>query len=256
MKVIILAGGLGTRISEETNLIPKPMVRIGDMPIIYHIMKYYSSYGFNEFIICCGYRSEVLKNFFLSLNSTQNDLEINFINNEIKFLGTKKNNWIVKLINTGKNTNTGGRVKRIEKFIGGDENFLLTYGDGLSNINLKKLIDSHYKKKKIITVSGINNSSRFGEISIKKNKVKFIEKPKNNSIINGGYFVCNKKVFKFIKNRTTSIFERDTLTKVSIQNQLNIYLHKEFWYCMDNLRDKNYLNNLWNKNNAPWKIWK
>ena len=235
MKLVILAGGLGTRISEETKKKPKPMVKIGNMPIIWHIMKIYSSYGIKDFIICLGYKGHVIKEF-LSKRS-------------------KIEKWNINFVNTGLKTLTGGRIKRIEKFINKNENFCMTYGDGLSNINIKKLIKFHFKHKKIATVSAVNPPSRFGVLTINKNKLvtNFREKP-SNSFINGGFFVLSKKVFKFLKNDKT-IFEVDCLTKLFKNKELKAFKHVNFWACMDTVKDKNDLNKLWKKSNPPWKVW-
>ena len=235
MKLIILAGGFGTRISEETDVIPKPMVLIGNKPILLHIIKYYSSFGIKEFIICGGYKFKIIHNFFKKFN--------------------KKNNLNVKVINTGIKSNTGERLKKIKNYCK-EENFCLTYGDGLSNVNIEKLIKFHKKKKSIVTLTAVKPIPHFGKIEIKGNKVvKFSEKdPKKENWINGGFFVCNKSVFSFL-NKPNPIFESHTLNLLSKKKKLSAFKHKSFWYCMDTLRDKRYLNKLWEKNIAPWKIW-
>ena len=234
MKLVILAGGLGTRISEETNYIPKPMVKIGKKPILWHIIKYYSFFGFSEFIICGGYKVNIIKNYFKKLKSKI-------------FLD-------VKVINTGKNSNTGERLRRVKKYI--NSTFCLTYGDGLSNVNVNKLIKFHKKNKPIVTVTSVKPTPHFGKIIFKGNKViKFLEKdPKKENWINGGFFVCEKKIFKYL-NRKNSIFETHVLPFLAQRKKLLANKHKDFWYCMDTLRDKRHLNNLWFSNKAPWKVW-
>ena len=239
MKLVILAGGLGTRLAEETDFVPKPMVLIGDKPILWHIIKYYSAFNFSEFIICGGYKIEIIKNFFKKSKSKTNELE---------------KSWKVKVINTGKNSNTGERIKKIKKYIDGV--FCLTYGDGLSNVNINTLVNFHKKNKAITTLTAVKPESRFGKIVFNGNKVsKFLEKDVlTENWINGGFFVCQKEVFKYL-NKKNTIFESDTLSLLAKKNKLAAYKHKDFWYCMDTLRDKRHLNNIWLCNNAPWKIW-
>ena len=234
MKLVILAGGLGTRISEETNYIPKPMVLIGKKPILWHIMKYYSVFGFSEFIICGGYKISVIKNYF-------NNSKIN-------------KSWTIKVINTGKGSNTGERLKRISKYV--NNTFCLTYGDGLSNVDINKLIYFHKKNKSIATVTAVKPPPHFGKIIFHGNKVaKFLEKnQRKESWINGGFFVFKKEIFKYIKKKNT-ILEVDVLSVLAEKKKLTAYKHNDFWYCMDTLRDKIYLNNLWSSKKAPWKIW-
>jgi len=239
MKLVILAGGLGTRIAEETDFVPKPMVLIGDKPILWHIIKYYSAFNFSEFIICGGYKIEVIKNFFKKSKSKTNEIE---------------RSWKVKVVNTGKNSNTGERLKKIKKYV--DKVFCLTYGDGLSNVNINTLVNFHKKNKAITTLTAVKPESRFGKIVFNGNKVsKFLEKDVlTENWINGGFFVCQKEVFKYL-NKKNTIFESDTLSLLAKKNKLAAYKHKDFWYCMDTLRDKRHLNNIWLCNNAPWKIW-
>jgi glucose-1-phosphate cytidylyltransferase len=239
MKLVILAGGLGTRLAEETDFVPKPMVLIGDKPILWHIIKYYSAFNFSEFIICGGYKIEIIKNFFKKSKSKTNELE---------------KSWKVKVINTGKNSNTGERLKKIKKYV--DEVFCLTYGDGLSNVNINTLVNFHKKNKAITTLTAVKPESRFGKIVFNGNKVsKFLEKDVlTENWINGGFFVCQKEVFKYL-NKKNTIFESDTLSLLAKKNKLAAYKHKDFWYCMDTLRDKRHLNNIWLCNKAPWKIW-
>jgi len=235
MKLVILAGGLGTRISEETDYIPKPMVKIGTKPILWHIMKYYSLFGFSDFIVCGGYKIDVIKNYFKNYKK-------------------KYNLWDVKIINTGKNSNTGERLRRVEKHL--DNIFCLTYGDGLSNVNITKLINFHKKKNSIVTLTAVKPIPRFGKVILKGNQVvKFLEKDiKKENWINGGFFVCQKTIFKFL-NLRNSVFESDALRLLTKKKKLTAYKHRGFWYCMDNLRDKRHLNSLWLSKKAPWKIW-
>ena len=237
MKLVILAGGLGTRIAEETDFVPKPMVFIGDKPVLWHIIKYYSVFNFSEFIICGGYKIQIIKNFFRKKKTNQ-----------------QENSWNVKIINTGKNSNTGERIKKIKKYV--DEVFCLTYGDGLSNVNIDALVSFHKKNKATVTLTAVKPESRFGKIIFNGNKVsKFLEKDVlTENWINGGFFVCKKEVFKYL-NKKNPIFESDTLSLLAKKNKLAAYKHKDFWYCMDTLRDKRYLNNIWISDNAPWKIW-
>lgn len=236
MQLIIFAGGLGTRISEETDYVPKPMVRIGKKPILWHIMKYYSTFGFLEFIICGGYKIGVIKNYFKA-NKKKNKL------------------WKIKVINTGLNSNTGERLKRVKKYV--SNIFCLTYGDGLCDVNINKLINFHKKSKSTVTLTTVKPIPHFGKIFFKGNKVsKFLEKDKNTeNWINGGFFVCDKKVFQYL-NKKNSIFEKEVLNVLARRGKLTAYKHSGFWSCMDTLRDKRYLNELWLSNKAPWKIWK
>tara|TARA_B100000035_G_C20885768_1_gene502635 strand:+ start:69 stop:767 length:699 start_codon:yes stop_codon:yes gene_type:complete len=229
MIVVILAGGKGTRISEYTAAIPKPMIKIGNHPIIRHLIEYYKSYGFKKFLVASGYKSKVLEDYFYS-----------------------KPNLDVKVINTGKETLTGLRIKKLQKFIN-NQSFFLTYGDGLSNVNLKKLLDQHKRKKKILTLTAVHPPARFGEIEIKGGLVsKFEEKPQlQKGWINGGFFVCDPKIFNFIDKKNV-MFERDPITKLVKNKQLAVFQHEGFWFCMDTLRDKRVLDNLYKTRRAPW----
>ena len=220
-------------------------------------MKYYSYFGINEFIICCGYKGYLLKEFFANYLLHSSDVVINTSNRNIKVLKKSKENWNIRLIDTGEDTNTAGRILRVKKYV--KDNFLLTYGDGLSNVNIKELINLHYKEKKIVSLTGVQPSGRFGALKILKNSnlvEDFVEKPiGDGGWINGGFFVLNKQIFKHIKNEDT-VLETDVLPKLAKMKQVSVFKHKDFWYAMDTLRDKNYLLHLWNSNNAPWKIWK
>ena len=234
MKIVILAGGYGTRLSEETNIKPKPLVRIGSKPIIWHIMKIYSHYGYKEFVICLGYKGYMIKD---ELEKYQ-----------------KKENWKISFVNTGLHTMTGGRIKRIKKFIKKDENFCLSYGDGLSNVNLNKLIKFHKNRKKIATLTAVKYKNPKGILSISKNSLINNIKEKPMEYINGGFFVLSKRIFKFLRNDET-IFEKDCLTKLTKTNQLSAYKHNDFWACMDTLREKKDLNYLWKNKKSKWKVW-
>lgn len=257
MKAVILAGGLGTRLSEETILKPKPMVEIGNMPILWHIMKIYSHYGINDFIICGGYKFEYIKNYFSNYFINNSDIKVDLGTRSIQILNKHQENWSVTLVDTGKNSMTGGRLKRIEKYI--NEDFCFTYGDGLSDVNIKKLIKQHKKDNSIATLTAVLPPERFGTLKINKknNKIElFKEKPKNvDNWINGGFFVLSPKIFRYIKN-DKSIFEREVLEELSKKKLLSAFKHKNFWYAMDKLSDKNHLNQLWDEKRAPWKIWK
>ena len=256
MKVVLLAGGIGSRLSEETYLKPKPLVEIGNMPIIWHIMMIYSHHGFNDFIICCGYKGYLIKEYFANYFLHLSDVEIDVSKNSVNILNKKlKKNWKITLVDTGEETQTGGRIKKVKKYL--NSTFLMTYGDGLSNVNINKLLHFHKKNKSLATMTVVNPPSRFGSVQLKKNLVtKFSEKPIiSNSWINGGYFVLEPKIFDYIPNKNT-IWEKEPLQNLSKNKKLNAYLHKDFWQPMDTLRDRNFLNDLWNSGNAPWKLWK
>ncbi len=256
MKVVILAGGLGTRLSEETDIKPKPMVEIGEYPIIWHIMKIYSHFGFNDFIICLGYKGYVIKEYFANYFLHKADVEIDIQNNEIKYLNSMTEPWKISLIDTGLNTMTGGRIRRVKKYLD-NKTFMLTYGDGLSDVDLRSLLKFHQNHKKIATVTAVQPAGRFGSLSIgpEDNISSFLEKPPgDNSWINGGFFVLEPDVIDYIKSDET-VWEREPLETISQNSQLIAYKHKGFWHPMDTLRDKNYLNQLWKNNAAPWKVW-
>lgn len=256
MKAVILAGGLGTRISEETHLKPKPMIEIGGKPILWHIMKTYSFYGINEFIICCGYKGYVIKeyfaNYFLHMSDVKFDMEIN----EMQVLQRNAEPWKVTLIDTGDNTMTGGRLKRVIEYIKNEKIFCLTYGDGVGNVNIANLIAFHKKQNVLATLTSTLPPGRFGVLNIKNKKVNnFEEKPKNGGTkINGGYFVLSPKVLNYIRDDNT-IWEREPLEQLAKEGNLAAYAHSGFWQPMDTMRDKIYLEELWNSNLAPWKVW-
>lgn len=256
MKVVILAGGFGTRISEESHLKPKPMVEIGDMPILWHIMKYYSSFGFDDFIICLGYKQYVIKEFFADYFLHTSDVTIDLENNELKVLNKNGEKWKVTLIDTGLNTMTGGRIKRVLDYIP-DDNFLLTYGDGLSNIDINKLLEFHKSHGKIATISTVSIANMKGVLDIDDNGVitSFREKQDNDAaIINGGYMVINKKIKEYIAGDSTAL-EKEPFEKLTADRQLMSFRHTGFWQCMDTQREMKLLNQLWNEGKAPWKVW-
>lgn len=256
MKVVILAGGRGTRIQEESLIKPKPLIEIGSKPIIWHIMKTYSHYGFKEFVICCGYKGYLIKEYFANFSLHNSDVTIDIKKNEIKVHKNNNEDWKITLIDTGDDSLTGGRILRIKDFV--DEEFLLTYGDGVADVNISKLIEHHKINKKIATMTVVQPQGRFGvvEFNTKNNLIEnFSEKLKGDGVwINGGFFVLNKKIFKYLKDDFT-IWEKEPLEKLSKENQLVAFKHDNFWYPMDTMRDKDYLENLWEKNEAPWKLW-
>mgnify|MGYP001186893134 CR=1 FL=1 len=255
MQLVILAGGRGTRISEETDIKPKPLIEIGGMPIIWHIMKIYSQAGIKDFIICCGYKGYLIKEYFSNYFLHSSDVTINLKRNKVRVHRKNSENWNITLINTGEETLTGGRILRIKKYVKNE--FCLTYGDGLANVDIKKLILAHRKSKKLATMTVVQPSARFGAVLVdnKNNIRKFVEKPTgDNQWVNGGYFVLNKKIFNYLKNDQT-VWEKEPLEKLSKENKLIAYKHKNFWHPMDTLRDKIYLESLWNLKKAPWKNW-
>ncbi len=257
MKVVILAGGYGTRISEESIYRPKPMVEIGGMPILWHIMKTYSAYGFNDFIICAGYKQHVIKEWFADYFLHTSDVTFDFTeDNKIEVHNRKAEPWKVTVIDTGLDTMTGGRVKRIKKYVG-DEPFMLTYGDGVCDIDIAKLVSFHQKHGKIATISAVTMEQRFGILGIDNESsiYSFREKTAYDAArINGGYMVLNPEVFNYIEDDTT-VFEEDTLPALSEIGQLKAYIHNGFWKPMDSKKEKDSLEAMWKKGNAPWKVW-
>ena len=255
MKAVILAGGSGSRISEETYLKPKPLIEIGGMPILWHIMKSYSLYGINEFVICCGYKGYLIKeyfaNYFLHMSDVTFDIEDNKMEVHQKFAEP----WKVTLVDTGLNTMTGGRLKRVQKYLEG-ERFCFTYGDGLSNVNISNLINFHNDKKTIATITAVKPPGRFGRLNIENERViDFKEKPSGDgNWINGGFFVLESRVFDYIEGDSTT-WEQEPLENLARENQLSAYKHLSFWHPLDTLRDKNHLERLWKSRKAPWKIW-
>jgi len=256
--VVILAGGFGTRLREQTEFIPKPMVPIGTKPILWHIMKIYSHYGFKRFIICLGYKGEIIKEYFLHYRFRNSDFTINLDNHEDITIHSShdEEDWQVTLAETGLKAMTGARIKRIEKYVD-TEHLFLTYGDGVANVELQKLVEYHLSHRKIATVTGVRPPSRFGELLTEGNRViEFGEKPQTgSSLINGGFFVFNREVFSYLSEDDKCTFEREPLEKLARDEELMLYQHAGFWQCMDTLRDMNLLNEYWEMGNAPWKVW-
>jgi len=257
MKVVILAGGYGTRISEESHLKPKPMIEIGEQPILWHIMKTYSHYGYNEFIICLGYKGYKIKEYFSNYFLYASDVTFDLCKNQMFVHNNCSEDWKVTLVDTGLNTMTGGRIKRIQKYIG-DETFMLTYGDGVSNVKIPELVKFHNLNKKIATITAVNVGQRFGILDITSdNSIKSFREKKatDGSWINGGYMVLEPEVFDYIKDGDNTVFEQDPLENLAKDAELIAYKHTDFWKCMDTLRDKKQLEEMWTSGNAPWKVW-
>ena len=257
MKVVLLAGGFGTRISEESHLKPKPMIEIGELPILWHIMKMYSAYGYNDFVICGGYKAYLIKEYFADYYLHRSDITFDFSDmNKMKIHNNFAEPWKVTLVDTGLNTMTGGRIKRIQKYIG-EEPFMLTYGDGVSDINISKLVEFHKSHGKTATITAINIDQRFGVLDIEEDNTihAFREKRKDDgSSINGGFMVLQPKIFDYIEGDWT-VFEKEPLETVAKHGELKAYKHDGFWQCMDTQRDKNKLEQLWTSGQAPWKVW-
>ena len=256
MKAVILAGGLGTRISEETHLKPKPMIEIGSKPILWHIMKMYSSHGVNDFIICCGYRGYLIKEYFANYFLHTSDLTIDISNNEVTIHEKHAEPWKVTLVDTGENTLTGGRLKRVEKYLKNEEAFCFTYGDGLSDLNISEAIKFHFSHKKLATVTAVKPPGRYGALELDSNKVvAFTEKPRGDGgLINGGFFILSPKVIDLIEGDLIS-WEEEPISVLTQKSEIMAYHHYGFWQSMDTLRDKNHLDSLWNNKLAPWKNW-
>ena len=254
MKVVILAGGFGTRLSEETEIIPKPMIEIGGKPILWHIMKSYSSFGYNDFIILLGYKGYVIKEYFFNYFIHQSDITVNLSDNNIQVHKNHSEDWKVTLVDTGLNTMTGGRILRLKSLISEDENFFMTCGVGLCNVNLDKLKEFHLKNNKIATITAVHPPVRFGELEIEDIKVKKFEEKSQAKAgwINGGFFILNYKIFSYIKNDST-LFEREPMERLTQKENLVAFKHEGFWKCMDNLRDKIILDELCKNNNLLWK---
>jgi glucose-1-phosphate cytidylyltransferase len=257
MKVVIFAGGLGTRLMEETATVPKPMIEIGGKPILWHIMKIYAAQGYNEFIVCCGYKGNVIKEYFLNYHLNNADITVDIESNSVNVHDVNSDRFKVTLVDTGLTTNTAGRLKKIKKYI--DGTFMLTYGDGVSDIDIPKLLDFHKSKNKKVTLTAVRDRSRFGELLISEsNEVeKFEEKPEGyEKYINGGFFVMEPDIFDYLTSDVEDIqWEKGPLAQISKDNELVAYKHHGFWKSMDSLRDKKELEFLWNQTNAPWKIW-
>jgi glucose-1-phosphate cytidylyltransferase len=257
MKVVILAGGFGTRISEESDFKPKPMIEIGGRPILWHIMKIYAHYGFNEFIICCGYKAYIIKDYFYHYYMHQADMTVDLETNTTDYHGSTVEPWRVTLVDTGLTTMTGGRIKRIQKYVG-NEPFLLTYGDGVGDIDIKDLLDFHNRNGRFATLTAVQPFGRFGaiEFGIGENIKAFEEKPKGDRAwINAGFFVCEPRVFDYLGDGDSTVWERDPLERLANDNQLVAYKHNGFWRPMDTLRDKQELESIWSSEKAPWRIW-
>ena len=256
MKVVILAGGFGTRISEESHLKPKPMIEIGELPILVHIMKIYAAQGFNDFIICAGYKQRIIKEYFAHYFLYNNDVTFDMSSNKRIIHNTSKDDWKVTVVDTGLNTMTGGRIKRVKKYIG-NEPFMLTYGDAVGNVNLSALLDSHKKSGKIGTMSVYNFGQLKGVIDLNNDGSvnSFREKADvDGDLINIGFMVLNPEIFDYISDDNT-VFEKEPLEKLVLNHELNAYVHRGFWQCMDTLREKEKLEKLWDSGSAPWKIW-
>jgi glucose-1-phosphate cytidylyltransferase len=257
MKVVILCGGEGTRLREETEFKPKPLVEIGGMPILWHIMKIYSHYGHKEFILPLGYKGELIKQFFINFNWRANDFTLDFMDNKLNVHENhKKEDWIIHFIDTGLDTKTALRLKKVETIIGDDGEFMLTYGDGVADIDINSLIEHHHKNNKIITLTGINKLSQYGIIEIDKNDcaTEFKEKPPSNDVINGGFMVLKKSIFRFLNEKENYMFEEKTIPELALKKEVSIYRHNGFWHSMDTYRDYINLNKIW-KEEKIWKIW-
>ena len=256
MKAVILAGGLGTRLCEETSVKPKPMVEIGGRPILWHIMKSYSAHGVTEFIICCGYKGYVIKEYFANYFLHMSDVTFNFAGNSMEVHHKRAEPWIVTLVDTGDYSMTGGRLKRVAEYLKGEESFCFTYGDGVGDINITKLIEFHKSHGKLATLTSVSAPGRFGALELNNRQVeRFIEKPAGDGAkINGGFFVLSPNVIDYIENDHTT-WEQDPLMRLAKEGQLMAFNHHGFWQPMDTLRDKTHLMELWDTGNAPWKVW-
>jgi glucose-1-phosphate cytidylyltransferase len=258
MKVVLLAGGLGTRLSEETELRPKPMVEIGGKPILWHIMKIYSHYGFNDFIVCCGYKSYYIKDYFYHYYMHSADMTIDLAGNNVEYHNSGSEPWRITLVDTGLDTMTGGRIKRIQKYVG-QEPFMLTYGDGVADININNLVECHKENGKLATLTAVLPTGKFGSLEIDDDNAirSFYEKPHGDgSWVNGGFFVLQPEVFDYIAEGDATVFERKPLERLAEDGQLQSYKHTGFWKPMDTLRDKIELQQMWEAGDAPWKAWR
>jgi len=257
MKVVILAGGLGTRLSEETDLRPKPMVEIGDHPVLWHIMKFYSYWGYNEFVVLTGYKSHIIKDYFINYYTRYSDITIDMANNSVQLHNIRSEPWKVSMLYTGPDTQTGGRILRAKNFLG-NERFMLTYGDGLSDVNIPELVKNHEKSGKTVTLTAVQPTGRFGSIELGEGSAveSFKEKPDgDNAWINGGFFIMEPGVFDYLTEGDATILERKPLERLAETGQLNAYKHHGFWRPMDTLRDKNEITEMWTKKTAPWALW-
>lgn len=255
MKVVILAGGKGVRLGEETRFRPKPMVEIGEKPILWHIMSHYSAYGYNDFIVCCGYKGHMIKEYFTKYFMKYSDVTFDLASGSIEYNHEKVEPWKITMVNTGLNTLTAGRIQKIEDYIGDDEEFMLTYGDGVSDVNIDKLIENHHKSGKIVTMTITKPEGRFGAIKLNDdtNEVEgFKEKAREDQFyVNAGYMVCNRQMFRYLGNGD-EMLENEPMERIVAERELNAYKHSGFWAPMDSLRDKNYLESLWKSGNAKW----
>ena len=259
MKVVILCGGQGTRLREMTEIKPKPMVEIGGMPILWHIMKTYSHFGFNDFILCLGYKGELIKEYFYHYDILSNDFTIDLGSKDITLYPRhSESSWRVTFVDTGMHTMTGARVKRIDKFIAGDDLFMLTYGDGVTDMNIDELLSFHIAHGKIGTVTGVSPPSRYGELNIHQDQViSFTEKPiVDDSPINGGYFVFHRSFLNYLSDDEDCILEREPLERLAKDGELKVHRYNGFWQCMDTYRDLRFLTQLWESGTPPWKVWK
>jgi glucose-1-phosphate cytidylyltransferase len=255
MKAVLLAGGLGTRISEESVLKPKPMIEIGGKPILWHIMKMYAAHGVNEFVVCCGYKGYVIKEYFANYFTHTSDITFDLKNNTTEIHQNTAEPWKVTVVDTGEETMTGGRLKRVAKYLG-NQDFCFTYGDGVSDVNIRASIEFHKSHGKLSTITAVQPPGRYGALKMNGNKVEaFMEKPKGDGgVINGGFFVLNPKVIEYIKEDET-IWEKEPMEKLASDGQMQAFVHEGFWQPMDTLRDKKHLEELWSEGKAPWKAW-
>ncbi|MDR2186287.1 MAG: glucose-1-phosphate cytidylyltransferase [Treponema sp.] len=257
MKVVILAGGLGTRLSEETDLRPKPMVEIGGRPILWHIMKIYSHYGFNEFVVLTGYKSHMIKDYFINYYTRYSDITVDMASNTVEVHKHRNEPWKVTMLYTGQNVMTGGRLLKAKELLG-SERFMLTYGDGISDINIPELLAHHEKAGKAVTLTAVQPTGKYGVLEINAGGMvnSFLEKPQGDAWISGGFFVMEQAVFDYLKQGDAVILEREPMKKLAAQGQLTAYKHTGFWKAMDTLKDKNELTSMWTLGNAPWALWK
>ena len=259
MKVVILCGGFGTRLREETEYRPKPMVEVGGQPILWHIMKIYSTYGFNDFILCLGYKKNMIKEYFLNYEDMNNDITVTLGKNKSIDVHSRhdENGWKVTLADTGQDAQTGARIKKVQKYVG-DDSFMLTYGDGVANLNITELVKFHKSHRKTGTITGVHPSSRFGDLVIKDNQVmRFHEKPQvNEGLVSGGFFVFENEFFDYLRSDDDCFLEKEPLENLTAEGNLMIYKHDSFWQCVDTYRELELLNKLWKSGNPPWKMWK